>query len=70
MGIPRNAETARYIGTSFFNSRTPQIIAVNDEIRNLRPADILLFMGEDGSMAHSAIIQSIDFTRGIIRYLQ
>ncbi|MDR1147922.1 MAG: peptidoglycan endopeptidase, partial [Spirochaetaceae bacterium] len=34
------------------------------------PADILLFRAVNGSMAHSAIIQSIDFSRGIIRYLQ
>jgi hypothetical protein len=70
LGIPRNSDTAHYIGTGFFNSRSPQILSISDEIRNLRPADILLFRGQEGGMAHSAIIQSIDFTRGIIRYLQ
>jgi len=70
LGAPRGADPSRYVGTSFFNSRTSQIIAVNDEIRNLRPADIILFRDERGGMAHSAIIQSIDFARGIIRYLQ
>jgi hypothetical protein len=70
LGVPRGADPARYAGTSFFNSRSSQIIAVNDEIRNLRPADIILFRSFNGSMAHSAIIQSIDFTRGIIRYVQ
>ena len=70
LGIPRSADPAWYAGTSFFNSRTSQIIAVNDEIRSLRPADVILFRGAGGGMAHSAIIQSIDFTNGIIRYLQ
>jgi hypothetical protein len=45
-------------------------MALKDEIRNLRPADILLFRSADGAMSHSAIIQSIDFSKGVIRYLQ
>jgi len=70
LGVPRGADPSRYVGTAFFNSNSPQIIAVNDEIRNLRPADIILFRDANGGIAHSAIIQSIDFTRGVIRYLQ
>jgi len=70
LGVPRSADPARYVGTAFFNSNNSQIIAVKDEIRNLRPADIILFRGENGGMAHSAVIQSIDFKKGIIRYLQ
>jgi len=70
LGVPRGGDPSRYVGTAFFNSNSPQIISVNDEIRNLRPADILLFRDANGGMAHSAIIQSIDFTRGVIRYLQ
>jgi len=70
LGVPRGADPARYAGTSFFNSKNPEIIAVNDEIRSLRPADVILFRGSDGAIAHSAIIQSIDFNIGIIRYLQ
>jgi len=69
-GIPRGVEPARFVGTSFFNSKNYQIIAVEDKISSLRPADIILFMGSNGSMAHSAIIQSIDFKKGVIRYLQ
>ncbi|MDR2941236.1 MAG: peptidoglycan endopeptidase [Treponema sp.] len=69
-GLPRGADLARYTGTSFFNSKNYQIIAVEDKIRNLHPADVLLFMGSNGAMAHSAIIQSIDYKKGIIRYLQ
>jgi hypothetical protein len=69
-GIPRGVEPARFVGTSFFNSKNSQIIAAEDKISSLRPADIILFMGSNGSMAHSAIIQSIDFKKGVIRYLQ
>jgi hypothetical protein len=70
LGAPRNRDPATYVGTAFFNSKSPQIIPVTDRIRNLRPADIILFRGEDGEMAHSAIIQSINFKTGVIRYLQ
>jgi len=63
-------DPAWFAGTSFFNSQSHHIVPVVDEIRNLRPADILLFRAEDGGMAHAAVIQSIDFSGGIIRYLQ
>ena len=70
LGVPRGGNPARFVGTSFFNSRSRYIEAVDDNINNLRPADIILFRRAGGGMAHSAIIQSIDFERGIIRYLQ
>jgi hypothetical protein len=70
LGAPRNIDPAIYIGTAFFNSRNSQIAAVADNIRNLRPADVILFRGSNGMMAHSAIIQSINFKAGVIRYLQ
>jgi len=70
LGAPPGANPARYIGTAFFNSRSSQLIAVNDEIRNLRPADVILFRDIEGTVVHSAIIQSINLTRGVIRYLQ
>jgi hypothetical protein len=70
LGVRRGADPARYAGTVFFNSNSSRIENVNDSIRNLRPADIVLFRASDGTMAHSAIIQSIDFSRGRIRYLQ
>jgi hypothetical protein len=70
LGVRRGDDPAWYVGTAFFNSRSPQIIAVDDRIKNLRPADIILFRGADGAMAHSAVIQSIDKKKGIIRYLQ
>ena len=70
LGAPKGADPSWYVGTAFFNSKSPHIIAVRDEIAGLRPADIILFRGPDGAMAHSAIIQSVDFTKGLIRYLQ
>jgi len=70
MGAPPGVDPANFAGTSFFNSRNPHIIHVNDEIRNLRPADVLLFRDFEGTIVHSAIIQSIDWEKGIIRYLQ
>jgi len=70
MGAPRNSNPATYAGTAFFNSKNPQIAPVQDRIENLRPADVILFRGADGAMAHSAIIQSVDFKTGVIRYLQ
>jgi hypothetical protein len=70
LGVPRGGDPSWYVGTAFFNSKSSQILAVKDELASLRPADIILFRSADGAMAHSAIIQSIDFTQGIIRYLQ
>jgi hypothetical protein len=70
LGAPRGGDAARYAGTGFFNSSSSEIIAVDDRIVNLRPLDVLLFRGADGSMVHSALIQSVDFSGGIIRYLQ
>ncbi|MCL2211793.1 MAG: peptidoglycan endopeptidase [Treponema sp.] len=70
LGVPRGADPSAYVGTAFFNSRNPQIIQLTDEIRNLRPLDIMLFRDVDGMIVHSAVIQSIDFTKGVLRYLQ
>ena len=67
---PREADTSRLMGTAFYASDSPQLIQVPDMIRNLRPADVILFRGSDGDMSHSAIIQSVDFRTGVIRYLQ
>jgi len=70
LGVRQGDDPSRYAGTVFYNSRSPEIIQVSDEIRNLRPADIMLFRAEDGGMSHSAIIQSVNFQTGVIRYLQ
>jgi cell wall-associated NlpC family hydrolase len=70
LGAPRGIDPSYYAGTWFYGSRSSQIIPVEDRIANLRPGDILLFRSADGDIAHSAIIQSVDFSRGVIRYLQ
>jgi hypothetical protein len=70
IGVPSGADPAYYAGTWFFNSNNREVISVDDQISNLKPADVMLFRGEDGSMVHSAIIQSVDFTGGVIRYVQ
>jgi hypothetical protein len=70
LGAKRGENPAWYAGTSFFNSKTSHIVPVDDKISKLHPADIILFRGPNGVMAHSAIIQSVDYGRGIIRYLQ
>ncbi|MCL2042768.1 MAG: peptidoglycan endopeptidase [Treponema sp.] len=70
MGIPRGADPAWYAGTAFFNSQNSNIVAVEDTISNLRPADIILFRDETGAMSHSVIIQSVNMTQGVIRYVQ
>ena len=70
LGAKSGEDPSRYAGTGFYNSKSPEIIAVKDEIRNLRPGDILLFRAEDGGMSHSAVIQSVDLSSGTVRYLQ
>ncbi|MDR1910089.1 MAG: peptidoglycan endopeptidase [Spirochaetaceae bacterium] len=70
IGSPRGREVSYYVGTSFFGSSNRELITVRDEIRNLRPLDVILFRGADGSMVHSAIIQSVNLESGVIRYLQ
>lgn len=70
LGAGRGGDPSFFAGTAFYNSKSAEIEPVIDVIRNLRPADIILFRAKDGEMAHSAIIQSIDRDNGVIRYLQ
>ncbi|GHV83710.1 hypothetical protein AGMMS50212_10500 [Spirochaetia bacterium] len=70
LGTPLGGDPSFYAGTKFYNSKTKEILDLDDKIRNLKPADILLFRAPDGTMAHSAIIQSVDFALGVVRYLQ
>ena len=67
---PKGAEPSLYAGTRFFDSKSPEIIQVRDQIRNLQPGDVILFRGDDGAAVHSAIIHSVDLASGVIRYLQ
>jgi hypothetical protein len=70
LGVRGSRNPSFYVGTQFFDSESRELIQVNDEIRNLRPLDVMLFRSRDGRAGHSAIIQSIDFDAGVIRYLQ
>jgi hypothetical protein len=70
LGAPRGSDPSIYVGTKFYNSKSRELTAVSDEIKNLKPADIMLFRARDGSVSHSAVVQSVDFTAGVIRYLQ
>jgi hypothetical protein len=70
LGAPSASSTALYIGSWFFDPRNKNLEVVKDELRNLRPGDVLLFRGEDGTTSHTAIIQSVDMANGSIRYLQ
>jgi hypothetical protein len=70
LGVRDGNAPSRYAGTAFYNSKSSQIIPVDDKIALLRPGDILLFRGYDGEMSHSAVIQSVDLRNGVIRYLQ
>lgn len=70
LGVSAGGDPALYVGTSFYNSDSSHLLPVDDRIKNLRPADIILFRGPIGTISHSAIIQSIDYKRGVIRYMQ
>jgi hypothetical protein len=70
LGVRGEKDPSFYVGTQFFDSDSPQLLQVEDQIENLRPGDIMLFRSRDGRAGHSAVIQSIDYDRGVIRYLQ
>jgi hypothetical protein len=70
VGAPNPALTSLYIGSWFFDPRNRNLEKVNDQVGNVRPGDVFLFRGEDGSTAHTAVVQSVDFAQGSIRYLQ
>ncbi len=65
---PRLARS--WVGVWFYDPANRYTETVGDRIEDLRPADMILFRGSDGKFKHSAIIQSIDFQAGIIRYVQ
>ena len=68
--LSRKLDPSQFVGTWYFDSKRPELEQVPDLIKNLRSGDIILFRGSDGQAVHSAIIQSIDFEKGRIRYLQ
>jgi len=69
-GAPRKEQASLYAGTRFFDPRNKAVREIKDEVGALLPGDVILFRAEDGEPLHSAIIQSIDFVEGKIRYLQ
>ena len=62
------------IGLWFFDPEVRFSEVVDDRIDNLRPGDVILFRGRVPGRGiwfrHSAVIHSVDFDRGLIRYLQ
>ncbi len=68
--VPRGANPSLFAGTSFFDSRSPELIQLQGRVGELQPGDILLFRGDRGEAVHSAVIQSVDRELGLIRYLQ
>ncbi len=58
------------VGLWFYHPATGFTEAVPDRIEDLRPGDMILFRGSDGLLKHSALIQSIDYDQGLIRYVQ
>jgi hypothetical protein len=69
LGVSARQVSGR-IGLWFFDPARGYTEEVADRIGELRPADLILFRGSDGAFKHSAVIQSIDLSSGIIRYLQ
>lgn len=69
-GLPRGRKPALYVGTWYYDPKSGRTRVIDDAIINLLPGDILLFRGEDGSFLHSCVIQSVDLSKGRIRYLQ
>jgi hypothetical protein len=67
---PKTGRSTQNIGSWFFDPRNRALETVKDEVRNLRPGDVILFRAEDGSTLHTAVIQSVELEKGRIRYLQ
>jgi len=63
-------QVGRRVGLWFYDPASGYTETLDDRIENLRPADIILFRGSDGRLKHSAVIQSIDWEKGLIRYVQ
>ncbi len=70
--LPENLK--QIVGLWLFDPASPHSDQVEDRIENLRPGDVILFRGRVPGRGlwfrHSAVIQSIDFENGSIRYLQ
>jgi len=70
LGAPSIATVPLYVGAWFFDPRNTNLEVVKDEVRNIRPGDVIAFRGADGTIVHSAVIQSVNLPTGTIRYMQ
>ncbi len=59
-----------YIGTWFYTPENGYAERVEDRISNIKSGDIILFRGKEGKIKHSAVVESIDREKGVIRYVQ
>ncbi len=58
------------VGLSLYSAWPEEWETVNDRITDLRPGDMILFSGWRKRFSHSAVIQSIDWAKGEIIYVQ
>ncbi|UCF95891.1 MAG: hypothetical protein JSV89_11965 [Spirochaetaceae bacterium] len=63
-------QVGKRVGLWFYDPVSGYTETLDDRIENLRPADVILFRGSDGRLKHSAVIQSIDLQKGLLRYVQ
>jgi hypothetical protein len=68
--LPRNVDPSLYVGAQYFDPKGGRTREISDRVELMLPGDIILFRGEDGTIIHSAIVQSIDLGAGRLRYLQ
>ena len=69
MGV--KPQEVRYrLGVRLYDPANRYTETVGDRIEDLRPADLILYRGSDGTFKHSAVILSIDLEEGLIRYVQ
>ena len=66
----RPQEVRYRVGVRLYDPANRYTETVGDRIEDLRPADLILYRGSDGTFKHSAVILSIDFQEGLIRYVQ
>jgi cell wall-associated NlpC family hydrolase len=68
--LPRSVDPSLFVGAQYFDPRNGRTREITDRLDLMLPGDILLFRGEDGSIIHSAMVQSVDLKAGRLRYLQ
>jgi len=66
----RKEKVPIYIGTWLYNPENGYTENVEDRISNIKAGDMILFRGKEGKVKHSAVVQSVDKEKGIVRYMQ